>query len=143
MLLGISPIINPRLLSILCRMGHGDRIVLADAHFPGDSNNKRVIRADGIPISALLEGIVPLITLDNYVNNPLIMMAPSGDDIVDSTLADRYYSIVTKVWPNTPPIKYLERNEFYKQTKKAFAVVMTGETAKYANLIIQKGVIPT
>lgn len=47
MLIGINPVVNPELLNALFRMGHGDEIVLADAFFPGDSVNPRVIRADG------------------------------------------------------------------------------------------------
>jgi L-fucose mutarotase len=31
---------------------------------------------------------------------------------------------------------------FYERARKAFAMVMTGETAKYGNLIIKKGVVP-
>ena len=50
MLFGISPLISPELLAILHRMGHGDEIVLADAHFPGDTFGKRVLRADGLGV---------------------------------------------------------------------------------------------
>lgn len=142
MLLGISPLISPQLLSILSRMGHGDQIVLADAHFPAESHNKRVIRADGIAISSLLKGIIPLITIDNHIQNPLVMMAPDGEDLNVSNLANQYYGIISKVWPETPPIIFVERNEFYKKSMQAFAIVITGETQKYGNLIIQKGVIP-
>ena len=44
----------------LSSMGHGDEIVLADAHFPGDTFNENVIRADGLKIADLLEAILPL-----------------------------------------------------------------------------------
>ena len=44
---------SPSLLEVLARMGHGDEIVLADAHFPGESFNPRVIRADGLKIADL------------------------------------------------------------------------------------------
>ena len=37
----------------------------------------------------------------------------------------------------------LERFEFYKQAKEAYAVVHTGETALYGNIILQKGVLRT
>ena len=60
MLKGISPVISPELLKILAEMGHGAELVLADAHFPGHTYCKKVIRADGIRIPDLLEGIIPL-----------------------------------------------------------------------------------
>ena len=65
MLIGISPLIGPELLSVLYRMGHGDEFVLADAHFPGDSMGKRVLRADGLRIANLLDAILPLFALDS------------------------------------------------------------------------------
>ena len=74
MLKGISPLISPELLETLARMGHGDEIILADAHFPGDSTNSKVIRADGLKIPDLLEGILPLFELDTYADHPLVMM---------------------------------------------------------------------
>jgi L-fucose mutarotase len=82
MLIGISPLISPELLAVLHRMGHGDEIVLADAHFPGETYGKRVLRADGLKIHDLLDAILPLFVLDSYVESPLIMMsAVSGDQL--------------------------------------------------------------
>ena len=83
MLRNINPVISPELLDVLFRMGHGDEIVLADAFFPGDSMGRRVVRADGIGAARLLEGILPLITLDSYVDSPLTMMAPATGDNLD------------------------------------------------------------
>ena len=80
MLIGISPVISPELLNAIYRMGHGDEIVLADAHFPGETFNNNVIRADGLNIATLLEGIMPLFILDQYVDNPLAMMAAVPGD---------------------------------------------------------------
>ncbi len=59
MLIGISPLLSPELLSVLYRMGHGDEIVLADAHFPGESVNQRVIRADGMASPSSLTQFCP------------------------------------------------------------------------------------
>ena len=74
MLKGISPLLSPDLLSTLFRMGHGDEIILADAHFPGETFNPKVLRADGLRIPNLLEAILPLLELDSYAGNPLTMM---------------------------------------------------------------------
>lgn len=142
MLIGIAPCVSPELLSILHRMGHGDEIVLADAFFPGDSCNSRVIRADGIEIPRLLEGILALINLDGYVPSPVMMMAPSPGDSLDPAVAISYRACIDRFWPDTPPIELIERFAFYERAKRAFAVVMTGTTAKYGNIILKKGVIP-
>ncbi|MBQ3954673.1 MAG: fucose isomerase, partial [Clostridia bacterium] len=36
---------------------------------------------------------------------------------------------------------FLERFEFYERAKKAYCVVVTGERAIYANVILKKGVV--
>ena len=142
MLIGISPVISPELLAVLARMGHGDEIVLADAHFPGETFNDHVLRADGVGIPPLLDGILPLFILDQYVDNPLIMMAAVTGDTLDPTVETSYRAVVDKHWPDTSAIERIDRFAFYERAKDAFAVVMTGETAKYGNIILKKGVTP-
>jgi L-fucose mutarotase len=142
MLIGVSPCISAELLSALYRMGHGDEIVLADAFFPGDSCNARVIRADGIRIPALLDGILALMNLDSYDAAPVMMMAPVPGDALDASVEAAYRAEIDRRWPKTPAIARIERFAFYERAKKAFAVVMTGETVKYGNIILKKGVIP-
>jgi L-fucose mutarotase len=142
MLIGIDPLISPELLDALYRMGHGDEIVLADAFFPGDSMNRRVIRADGIRIPALLDGILALMNLDSYVPNPVVMMAPVPGDDLDAGVERSYREVIDRRWPGTPAVERVERFAFYERAKKAFAVLMTGETVKYGNIILKKGVIP-
>jgi L-fucose mutarotase len=123
-------------------MGHGDEIVLADAFFPGDAFNERVVRADGIRVPELLDGILALINLDSYVEAPVAMMAPATGDELDLSVEKAYRAAIDRHWPKTPPIARVERFAFYERAKKAFAVVMTGETVKYGNIILKKGVIP-
>jgi L-fucose mutarotase len=142
MLKGISPLLGPKLLVTLYRMGHGDEIVLADAHFPGHSLHKRVIRADGLGIDPLLTAILPLFELDSYVDDPVVMMAAVPGDVAEPAVADGYRSAIKHFSPNTPDISFVERFAFYERAKTAFAVVMTGDTRKYANLILKKGVTP-
>ncbi|MFZ3071177.1 MAG: L-fucose mutarotase [Anaerolineaceae bacterium] len=142
MLIGISPLISPDLLSTLCRMGHGDEIVLSDAHFPGESVNSRVLRADGIKVIPLLAAILPLFKLDESVDFPVTMMAPTKEDTYDPRLFEVCTETIQKIWPDTPPINFIERQAFYEQAKKTFAVVVTGETTKYGNIILKKGVTP-
>lgn len=142
MLKGISPLISPELLEVMARMGHGDEIVLADAHFPGESFNDRVIRADGLRIPDLLGAILPLFELDSYVPHPLVMMAAVEGDTLDPKVEEEYLERIKETNPKAGPIDRIDRFEFYERTKSAFAVVMTGETAKYGNIILKKGVTP-
>ncbi|MEI7946088.1 MAG: L-fucose mutarotase [bacterium] len=141
MLKGISPLLSPELLSVMCRMGHGDEIILADAHFPGHTFCKTVIRADGIRIPDLLEGIVPLFELDSY-SPPLIMMAAVEGDTLDPQVEKSYVAAMRKKLKKVPAITRIGRFDFYDRAQKAFACVMTGELAKYGNIILKKGVTP-
>ncbi len=142
MLKGISPLISPELLAVLCRMGHGDEIVLADAHFPGESLGVPVVRADGLRIEALLQAVLPLFELDGYSDAPVVMMEAVAGDRLDPSVEASYRQAIERHAPKTPPIARLERYAFYERARKAFAIVMTGETAKYGNVLLKKGVTP-
>jgi len=142
MLKNISPCLSPELLKILAEMGHGDEIVLADAHFPGHSLGcPRVLRADGLGVATLLNGILPLFELDSY-DAPLIMMQLVPGDSPDPSVESDYMAVVRKHTTQAPSPLRVERFAFYERARKAFAIVMTGETRKYGNLILKKGVTP-
>jgi L-fucose mutarotase len=141
MLKGIAPCISPELLKTLAEMGHGDEIILADAHFPGHSVNARVLRADGVGIAALLDGVLPIFELDQYAP-PLAMMAAVAGDKLDPKVETNYLKAIRKHAVGAKAPERVERFAFYERAKKAFAVVMTGETAKYGNIILKKGVTP-
>lgn len=142
MLKGISPLLSPELLADLSRMGHGDEIVLADAHFPGTTMNPRVLRADGLRIPDLLDAILPLFALDAYVPDPLVMMAAVEGDSLDPAVEESYRVPILRHAPESPSICRIDRFAFYDRARTAYAVVMTGETAKYGNIILKKGVTP-
>ncbi len=142
MLKGISPLIGPELLAVLHRMGHGDEIVLADAHFPGESCGQRVLRADGLRVADLLHAILPLFALDASGDSPAIMMAPAHGDRLDPGVEASYRAAILTHCPGPPPIARIDRFAFYERARKAFAVLMTGETATYGNIILRKGVTP-
>ena len=143
MLRGISPLLSPDLLATLCEMGHGDMIVLADAHFPGHSVNERTLRADGLKIPDLLDGILPLFVLDDFIPDPVAMMAPVPGDTADPAVEAAYRSVIDRHAPATPPIAMVERFAFYEKARGAYAVVMTGDTSKYGNILLTKGVTPS
>ncbi|XP_059517621.1 fucose mutarotase isoform X2 [Myotis daubentonii] len=120
---GIPALLSPELLYALARMGHGDTI--------------------GLGIPQLLEAVLKLLPLDTYVESPAAVM-----ELVSS---DKERGLQTPVWKSyqsilleagcSSPLEKIERFEFYQQAKKAFAVVATGETALYGNLILKKGVL--
>lgn len=139
MLKGIPKIVSPELLKILCEMGHGDEIVIADGNFPSENYGKRVIRADGVGGVEMLKAVLSLIPLDTYANeNFLLMQTVQGDST--PTIWEEYFDIAQKADDNLRE-GYLERFDFYERAKKAYAVIATGEEAVYANIIIKKGVI--
>ena len=137
LLKGISPAISPDLLKVLAEMGHGDEIVFSDAHFPAHTMNARVIRADGLGCDEILKGLAPLVELDSYAT-PVIMMEAVKGDTLDPEVEKKYRAALGY----KGEIERMERYAFYERAKKAYAVVLTGETAKYGNIIIKKGVTP-
>lgn len=144
MLKGIPPIIQPDLLKILSEMGHGDAIVLADAHFPAESVGVRsyVIRYDGQPIEPLLDAVLQLIPLDQYTEHPVLLMDKVPGDTVDTPIWDRYRQVIDRHEPGKQAgIGMLERFAFYEEAGRSYCIVATGEQSQYANIIIRKGVI--
>ena len=141
MLKGISPLLSPELLMVLAEMGHGDEIVLADAHFPGHSLNHQTLRADGVTVSALLGAVIPLFELDSYAD-PLVMMAVAEGDTLDPAVERDYMAAVREHASETPDPVRIDRLSFYDRARDAYAVVMTGETRKYGNILLKKGVTP-
>lgn len=140
MLKGISPLISPELLKAMAQMGHGDEIILTDAHFPAHSIGRPVIRADGLAIDALLKAMVPLFELDSYAP-PLVMMAPVPGDELDPHVEQRYLAALANARADLQ-IERIDRFAFYQRAGHAFCIVVTGEMAKYGNILLKKGVTP-
>ena len=139
MLKGISPLISPELIKILMEMGHGDEIVIADGNFPAETYGQRIVRADGLGGEAILDAVLSLIPLDTYaLENVLLMQTTNGDPT--PPIWDKYF-VIAKKHDDNLRAGNLERFDFYERAKKAYAVIATGETAIYANIIIKKGVI--
>jgi len=109
--------------------------------FRGETFNVNVIRADGLKIPDLLSGILPLVPPDTYVDFSLIMMDVVPGDTLDPKIKEAYLKQINKHWAEKPEIEDIERFAFYERTRSAFAVVMTGDTAKYGNIILKKGLV--
>jgi L-fucose mutarotase len=142
MLKGLSPYLGPELLKTLAEMGHGDEIILADAHFPGHTFCPRVLRADGVRIATLLDAILPVFELDSYAP-PLVMMQVVAGDTLDLQVETDYRQVIHRHAPSAPAPERIDRFAFYDRARKVYAVLMTGETRKYGNILLKKGVTPT
>lgn len=141
---GIPKIISPELLKVLCEMGHGDRLVIADGNFPSESVGKDsiVIRADGHGVPEILDAILKLFPLDTYVDKPVSLMQVVPGDNVETPIWDEYKSIVKKYDDRADnAFGEIERFNFYDEAKTAYAIIATGESAIYANIMLQKGVV--
>ena len=144
MLKGIPSIIGPNLLKVLCEMGHGDTIVIADGNFPAASIAKEsiLIRMDGHGVPEILEAILKLMPLDQYVEQPVTLMERCTGDNADISIWDKYKKIVDDADERGEAlIGTLERFSFYDEAKKAYAVIATSETSQYANVILKKGCV--
>ena len=139
MLKGISPVVSPDLLKTLAEMGHGDEIVIPDGNFPGESVGRIVLRSDGTGVPELLSAILEIFPLDQYDNNVYLMDKTEQDRDLKVEIWDEYKKSVSEHTDKEP--QFLERFAFYERARKAYAVVVTGESAIYANIILKKGVV--
>ncbi|MDR7813302.1 RbsD/FucU family protein [Lacrimispora sp.] len=144
MLKGIPPVLSPELLKVLCEMGHGDVLVIADGNFPAESVGKdgNVIRMDGHSVPDILEAVLSVFPLDRYVEQPVHLMKVVEGDQTEVPIWEDYKRIMKqKEGLGEEATGYLERFDFYQEAKKAYAVIATGEQALYANIMLQKGVV--
>ena len=144
MLKRIPSVLSPELLKVLCEMGHGDRIVIGDGNFPAESVGAahKVIRCDGHSGCELLEAILRVMPLDTYVEKPVTLMQVVPGDKVETPVWDEYGKIIARYDARgADAVGHIERFRFYDEAATAYAVVATGETALYANVMLQKGVV--
>lgn len=143
MLKGIPPILSPELLKVLCEMGHTDELTIGDGNFPGHTYGKKVIRLDGHGVPEVLDAILQVFPLDTYVEKPVTMMSVVKGDTAKTPIWDTYKEIVAKYDDRgVSCFEEIDKWEFYDRTKdKSTVVIMTGETAIYANIILKKGVV--
>lgn len=144
MLKNIPKILSPELLKVLCEMGHGDRLVISDGNFPAESmgKNAKVIRMDGHGVPEILDAILQLFPLDTYVEKPVGLMEVVPGDPVETPIWNTYFDTVQKYDARGEnAVQYIERFAFYEQAKEAYVIIATGESALYANILLQKGVV--
>ena len=139
MLKGLSPLLSPDLLHVLASMGHGDEIVLADANFPAAAHAKRLVRLPGIQAPAVLDAVLSVMPLDDFVAQAALTMQVVGDAGTKPAVVMDFDAVLHR--HGCGPSAALERFAFYERAAKAFAIVATGETRVYGNILLKKGVV--
>lgn len=140
MLIGIPPILGPELLSTLRAMGHGDEIAIVDGNYPALEHARRLIRADGHDLIPVLDAILQVMPVDDFVPQAIFRSSVKGDP----KLADPVHREIEAVCANRAPIQAvvaLSGADFYPRVQAAHTVVATSEPRLYANVIVRKGVI--
>lgn len=141
MLHGIPSILSPELLKILMEMGHGDELVIGDGNFPSANYSQRLIRLDGHGVPPILDAILRFLPLDTFVDAPVALMEVVSGDATVPEIWDTYRTIVAERRGPEVRTEHMERFAFYERAQAAYAIVATGETALYANVILKKGVV--
>ena len=141
MLINIDPILSPELLSMLRSMGHGDRIVLCDANFPAASLAKRIIRIDGANIPRTTKAILSVMPLDSFIEYPATRMQIDNKPEEMNETHKEFAKTVKEIAGSNWKIGSIERLQFYKEAKEAFAIVVTSDQRPYSCFILHKGVI--
>ncbi|HTW28063.1 MAG TPA: RbsD/FucU domain-containing protein [Acetobacteraceae bacterium] len=139
MLRGIPPLLTPDLLHALAAMGHGDRIAIVDANFPAAALAQRLVELPGVDASAVLEAVLTLMPLDDFIPDPACVMQVVGDPHEVPDAVRDFTTILARHRAGGPT--GLERHAFYRTTENAFVVVRTGERRLYGNILLSKGVI--
>jgi len=142
MLKGIPAVISPDLMAIMMSMGHGDELVLADGNFPAEANAQRLVRADGHGVLPLLEAVLRFFPIDTFVDDVAVVMQPVEASPAEPAIWSSYRKLLAGSEGRAIGLHPLGREAFYHRARLAYAIVATGESALYANLIIKKGVVP-
>jgi L-fucose mutarotase len=140
MLKNIPPILGPDLLAILRSMGHGDEIAIVDANYPADSAGPVLVRLDGISATDVLDAILTLMPLDDFVDEAAFCMQVVGDGNRREPIMDAFETILRQHEPKMG-LASLERFAFYDRVKTGYAVVQTGERRLYGNIVLKKGIV--
>lgn len=141
MLKGLDPLLGPELLQLLAAMGHGDELVIADANFPATSVARRLCRVDGSEATRLLQAVLSVLPLDQYVERPAAVMAVVGAPDETPEIVREFTRILAEAEGHPVGVERVERCAFYERARRAFAVVATAERRLYGNIIVAKGVV--
>ena len=145
MLININTILSPELLFHLRSMGHGEKLILADANFPSNSTNDKVIRLDGVNIQNAAKAILSVFLLDSFIasqgGSPVLRMEVDNkpDELTETN--KEFIEVVKKVSGENWKVCSISRQDFYKEAKKAFCIVATTDARPFGCFVLTKGVI--
>jgi L-fucose mutarotase len=140
MLRGIDPILGPDLLATLRSMGHGDEIALVDGNYPGGEHARRLVRADGHGVIRLLDAILSLMPIDDFVDSAIFRASVRGDLVALDPVHVQMVETCRK-WEPQRSVIALAPDAFYARVKAAHTIVQTSEAQLYGNIILRKGVV--
>ena len=124
-------LLNPQILSAIAAMGHTEYLVIADAGLPVPS---------GIPVIdiSLIRGIPDFgAVLHSVIDEMVVESFIVADEMADKS-QDTYGTVIESL-PQVP-FRCIAHEEFKEMAAKAKAVIRTGETTPYANIILVAGV---
>ncbi len=78
MLKNIDPLVSRDLLMVLRSMGHGDEIIVVEANFPAAYLAQRLVRLDGLTVTAVTDAILSVMPLDDFVHEAAWRMEVVG-----------------------------------------------------------------
>lgn len=140
MLIGLPAILGPDLLYTLRAMGHGDEIAIVDGNYPAQEHARRLVRADGHGVLALLDAILTVMPLDADVPAPVARAALNNDPLQSGPIHAEIDRLCALRAPGRR-VQALSGPELYPRIRSAHTIVATSEPALYANVILRKGVI--
>lgn len=134
MLQGIHPLLTGELLLHLDAMGHSDEVVIADAHFPAAALGERIVVVPGVSTPELLAAIRTVIPLDDAPSLDLMTSA-------DGEVLEVQHELMRAAGTTAQTTRFIDRFAYYEAARGAFLIVRTGETRKYGNALLRKGVV--
>ena len=142
MLKGLDPLLSPELLSILRAMGHGDTIAIVDANFPAEAHARRLVRLDGQTTTRVLDAVLSVLPMDDFEAAAARRMEVVGQPQSELPIFGEFRALLKRHEPGLADVlSVLDRSAFYAAAREAFAIVATGETRLYGNILLRKGVI--
>jgi L-fucose mutarotase len=145
MLRGIDPVLTPDVLHALCSMGHGDELVVVDAHYPADTAARsstvgRLLRLDGIDTARALRALLSVFVLDILAERPAERMLVDDQPEALPNVQKEAQTEVERALRRPQPFAGIPRAQFYERAKKAYCVIITGEIRGWGCFIFKKGV---
>lgn len=140
MLKGIPSLLGPELLATLRAMGHGDELAIVDGNYPAQEHARRLVRADGHGLIEVIDAVLTVLPIDDFVPQALFSASVKGDPAVLDPVHHEIIDICAKHAPEYSVIA-LPGRDFYDRVKQAYAVIATGEPRLYGNFIVRKGII--